>query len=656
MSQPLERTRALHELFDQALDDLDPAAQSPLYADLRALEERYAEPELIAVGGMKRILKVLDRQSNRHVAMARLHEDASDLLFDPFIREARLTALLEHPNVISVHEVGVDSGGQPFFTMELKMGDGLDLVLRKALAGEGYPLSERLEIFLKVCDAITYAHSRRVIHLDLKPANIQVGHFGEVLVCDWGLGKLIGSPDEDVDHVLLNPNLLKEMTVSGTIKGTPGYMAPEQIQGKARDVRTDIYALGALLYAALTCRAPVDGDTKSMLDATVTGKIIPPRERDADVPESLSAVVMKAMALQAEQRYASVNELVKDVRAFLAGYSPAAHESSVSTELLLFYRRQRAVCNVAAAFLVIVIAVTALFVDRLGAKRAQAEELAERLATEKQESEALLQEVGELASAFRTDLDDEQMLGYGGQVSEDFFFQAPLVSHKLSLHSLDEVIRKRPQSRDQALGLLGYLYFMAADFEKAADYLLFDERMGGILRVNTEILTTFDADAHKRSATQLATIIGSVGHRLNRWRLAEKLLAYDNAALGYREGYDQAVKVLFVPDVRLSWDPETGTATIGSSKAQSRVFKKERSPLRFLPIRRLVLLNTQISDSAMLAQLDSLEVADLRGSKIDSVAALKTLSKLTTLIARPGQLRPEDAATLAPQVELEVRE
>ena len=221
------RSEALNSLLDEAFEEIDPAAESPLYGQLCALEDRYDQAQLIAVGGMKRILKVLDRHGNRHVAMARLHEDASDLLFDPFIREARLTALLEHPNIISVHDIGVDKEGHPYFTMDLKVGDGLDVVLQKALADGSYPLSERLDIFLKVCDAVTYAHSREVIHLDLKPANIQVGHYGEVLVCDWGLGKLICSGDGIDDDVLLNPDLLSGMTVYGQIKGTPGFMAPE---------------------------------------------------------------------------------------------------------------------------------------------------------------------------------------------------------------------------------------------------------------------------------------------------------------------------------------------------------------------------------------------------------------------------------------------
>jgi tRNA A-37 threonylcarbamoyl transferase component Bud32 len=647
------RDQALHALFDQALEDFDAETQSPLYADLRSLQERYADAEVIAVGGMKRILKVLDRQSNRHVAMARLHEDASDLLFDPFIREARLTALLEHPNVISVHDVGVDRDGQPYFTMDLTAGDGLDVVLRKAHAGEGYPLSDRLEIFLKVCDAIDYAHSRKVIHLDIKPANIQVGQFGEVLVCDWGLGKLISDSREIPNDVLLNPDLLSEMTLSGEVKGTPGYMAPEQISGGARDERTDIYALGALLYAILTCRHPIDGDTESMLKATLAGQIVPPAVRDSSVPESLSSVVMKAMSRAPEDRYTSAHDLVKDLRAFLSGFSPAAHESGLATEILLFYRRHRAVCNVVVAFLAIVITVTAVFVDRLEARRTQAEELAARLHTEKQESEALLREVGELASPFRTDLDDKQMLGYGGQVSDDFFFQAPIVSHKLSLHSLKEVIQTRPESRSQALGLLGYLHFMAADFEKAAAYLTADKRMDGILRVNTEILATFDADAHKRSAAQLATVMVSVGRGLNRWRLAEKILTYDFAAHGYRAEYDQAVRVL-LPGV--TFDAATHTATIDSPEAGSLTPKSNRCPLRFLSVRRLIFLNTAISDASELGQLQTLELVDLRGTRISRTSSLASLPQLQHLIIRPGQFSTEQKAQLPPAVRIEERD
>jgi serine/threonine-protein kinase len=658
------RNQALNHLFDEAFGEIDPAAESPLYGELCSFQERYGQTELMAVGGMKRIFKVLDRHGNRYVAMARLHEDASELLFDPFIREARLTALLEHPNIISVHDVGVDKEGKPYFTMDLKAGDGLDVVLQKALADGGCALSDRLDVFLKVCDAITYAHSRDVIHLDLKPANIQVGHYGEVLVCDWGLAKLIGGTDEIDDDVLLNPDLLNGMTVYGQVKGTPGYMAPEQIRGDERDKRTDIYALGAVLYAVLTCRPPLTGDTDTMLQAAVSGDVVPPTERVSGVPEALSAVVMKAMALNPADRYASVSDLITDVRAFLGGFSPVAHEIGLSTELMLFYRRNRVSCNLAAAFGAIVVVVTALFVDRLSAKREQAETLAARLRVEKQEtetlaarlrvekedSEALLREVGRLATNLPSDL-----VATGDQFSNDFFDQLPLVSYELMVRSVNDVIRAEPERADEVRGQLAYLYFISAEFAKAKPYFeIAPERMSGLARFNKEFAESFDPDKHQTSATQLTKIIETLVS-MSRKGLAAKLLAYDHASLGYREGYELAIAATFGNHAHcFSYEAETQTLTIsGGGRFSSLRTKQGQYPLRFLPIKRLILVDTVISSSSEIADLKMLEVADLRGSQISSMEDLDLFSQLKTLIVRPDQLSQEELNRLRPLVRIE---
>ncbi len=658
------RTQALNNLFDEAFGEIDPAAESPLYGELCSLEERYGQAELIAVGGMKRIFKVLDRHGNRHVAMARLHEDASELLFDPFIREARLTALLEHPNIISVHDVGVDKEGKPYFTMDLKVGDGLDVVLRKALADGGCPLSDRLDVFLKVCDAITYAHSRDVIHLDLKPANIQVGHYGEVLVCDWGLAKLIGGTDEIDDEVLLNPDLLNGMTLYGQVKGTPGYMAPEQIRGDARDKRTDIYALGALLYAVLTCQPPLAGDTDAMLQVAVSGDIVPPTKRGSGVPEALSAVVMKAMALKPADRYASVSDLITDVRAFLGGFSPVAHKSGLSTELLLFYRRNRVSCNLAAAFGAIVVVVTVFFVDRLSAKREEAETLAARLRVEKQETEtlaarlrvekeasdALLREVGRLATRLPSDL-----VATGDQFSNDFFDHLPLVSYELMMRSVNDLIRAEPERADVVRGQLAYLYFISAEFAKARPYFeIAPDRMRGLAKVNKVLAESFDPDKHKNSATQLTKIIETL-ESMNRKGVAAKLLAYDYASLGYREGYEMAVAATFGDHAHcFSYEAEKQTLTIsGGGEFSSLRTRQGPSPLRFLAIKRLNLFDTVISSSSEIADLKMLEVADLRGSQISSMGDLNRFPQLKTLIVRPDQLSQEEKNRLRPQVRIE---
>jgi serine/threonine-protein kinase len=548
--------------------------------------------------------------------------------------------------------------------MDLKVGDGLDVVLRKALADGGCPLSDRLDVFLKVCDAITFAHSRDVIHLDLKPANIQVGHYGEVLVCDWGLAKLIGDTDGIGDEMLLNPDLLNGMTVYGQVKGTPGYMAPEQIRGGTRDKRTDIYALGALLYAVLTCRPPLAGDTDTMLQAAVSGDIVPPTKRGSGVPEALSAVVMKAMALKPADRYASVSDLITDVRAFLGGFSPVAHKSGLSTELLLFYRRNRVSCNLVAAFGAIVVVVTSLFVERLSAKREQAETLAASLRVEKQEtetlaarlrvekeaSEALLREVGRLATVFPSDL-----VATGNQFSNDFFDQLPLVSSELMMRSVNDVIHAEPKRADEVRGQLALLYFIRAEFGKAKPYFeIAPDRMPGLVRVNRELAESFDPDKHKTSATQLAKIIETL-ESMERKVLAAKLLAYDYASLGYREGYELAVAAMFGNHAHcFSYEAEKQTLTIsGGGGFSSLRTSQGQYPLRFLPIKRLMLFDTVISSSSEIADLKMLEVADLRGSRISSMGDLSRFPQLKTLIVRPDQLSQEEKNRLRPQVRIE---
>lgn len=224
-----------NDIYDEVFTNLycqETSSETPLCDSLKTQTEQYANMEKIASGGMKVIYKAFDKKINRNVAYAALHKDCPLELYDPFIREARLTALLEHPNIINVYDIGLNDEDIPFFTMELKVGENLARIIRKeSMEGkaQSYEMRPLLEAFLKICDAIAYAHSKKVVHLDLKPDNIQMGGFGEVIVCDWGLGKIIGDKEIEYDHLLFNPDLLNNVTLTGTITGTPGYMAPEQI-------------------------------------------------------------------------------------------------------------------------------------------------------------------------------------------------------------------------------------------------------------------------------------------------------------------------------------------------------------------------------------------------------------------------------------------
>ena len=374
---------SLDSLFENCLEiDQESSSEfSHFHKNFPAFSERFVDEVLIAHGGMKSIYKVFDQSMGRHLAMAKLIKNDDENSYMPFIREARLTANLEHPNIIKVHEIGFYEERKPYFTMELKTGDNLNVILKRISQGadeyrERYDQRHLLTIFLKVCDAISYSHSRKVIHLDIKPENIQVGQFGEVQVCDWGLAKIIGLPDKDEDErSSLNPDLLNSLTLNSEIKGTPGYMAPEQIHKEIpRDQRTDIYALGALLYAILTFRNPIDGDVETILQKTVEGKLIPPDRRvpENSISEGLVAVVSKAMSLKMDDRYQSVKELIADINKFLDGFSPHAENAGLFKELTLFYRRNNKICLTVIASVLLIIISSLFFINRLKESRDKA--------------------------------------------------------------------------------------------------------------------------------------------------------------------------------------------------------------------------------------------------------------------------------------------
>ena len=218
--------------------------------------DRYEIHEVVASGGMKNIHKALDKKCERIVALATPKQDIDESFYEVFLREAKLTARLDHPNIMPIHDLGLRESGQPYFTMDLKSGDSLGTIIQKLADGDlhylkTYNTAELINIFIKICDATAYAHEHNVIHLDIKPENIQIGDFGEELICDWGLAWILfEEAGEKINSNLFNPAPYDQ------IKGTPGYMAPETVQGWEPDERSDIYSLGVVLYELLTGDLP----------------------------------------------------------------------------------------------------------------------------------------------------------------------------------------------------------------------------------------------------------------------------------------------------------------------------------------------------------------------------------------------------------------
>jgi CRP-like cAMP-binding protein len=287
----------------------------PTPAHLRIFEE-------LARGGMGRIHPATDRNLLRHVALKRLDKELAQQAFyrDGFIAEAQITGQLEHPNIVPVHELAIDDRGIPYFTMKLVQGMSLSRWLRDPSrpVGSTDRMADSLEIFVKVCDAVAYAHHRGVIHRDLKPENIMVAGFGQVYLMDWGLARLTKTRPASGSSA--------QMEAPGPV-GTPGYMSPEQARGipAEMDERSDVFGLGAVLYEIVSGKMPFGEvrDVDATIRRTCAGSVVPIDEAltssGVGVSKRLRDIVARATAARPQDRYASVVELQRDVSSFLRG-------------------------------------------------------------------------------------------------------------------------------------------------------------------------------------------------------------------------------------------------------------------------------------------------------------------------------------------------
>ena len=299
---------------------------------------RYELRELIARGGMGVVYAAKDEKLNRRVALKVLDSGTpSPELAQRLLREAKILAQLEHPGIVPVHDVGMLPDGRVFYTMKFVEGARLDQHVKQLDS-----MPERVRLFLRICDAVAFAHARGVLHRDLKPANVMVGPFGEVLVMDWGLAKVLKEDPESSETVFAHRGAEEKssedtqattVTGHGTVLGTPGYMSPEQERGETEkiDARSDVFSLGALLKFVAE-KPSANGVEK--------------------LPRALYAICEKALAQLPEKRYATVSELAGEVSRFLDGFPVSAYSENFLDKTRRFYVRHQVAILLITAYLV----------------------------------------------------------------------------------------------------------------------------------------------------------------------------------------------------------------------------------------------------------------------------------------------------------------
>ena len=465
-------------------------------------EDRYKLTRLHATGGMGRVWLARDNSIGRNVALKELRPETPSApgIWNRFLNEAKVTGQLEHPGIVPVYEVDADDSDRPFYTMRFVKGQTLHdaicdfTTLRTTGKSSPMELRDLITSLIGVANAIGYAHSRGVLHRDLKGQNVVLGDYGEVIVLDWGLACIVGAAEVDDDQLPVSGSGVSEQTNAGQVIGTPAYMSPEQALGQPEKInaQTDVFGLGGILYEILTGLSPFQAATVlETLEKAKACNPVSPRLIWADAPKALQAICLKALSKHQAERYASAIEFADDLRRWQADESVSAYPDPLSVRVSRWARRHRTMVVTAAALSVMAIVAlststilisreqvkTAAAQTRAEANLAKAREAVQRMLTEVGDErlknipqmeklrETLLQEALEFNKGFLLESDDPEIrkeagLAYGNVASIYKMLgksDEALNSWRHGLETLTELHASDPKNQDYTQSLAGSL-------------------------------------------------------------------------------------------------------------------------------------------------------------------------------------------------------
>ena len=440
-----------------------------------------------AKGGLGEVLVAEDTELNRNVALKQIREDLADdeVSRTRFVMEAEVTGGLEHPGIVPVYGLGQYANGRPFYAMRFVKGDSLrEAVQQYHTRSDMSPAERNLSLrgllgrFVDVCQAVEYAHSRGVLHRDLKPGNIMLGKFGETLVVDWGLAKVIDRPDLGAhgEESCLTPRSGSGSTPTafGAAIGTPAFMSPEQAAGRVDDLgpASDVYCLGATLYFVLVGKPPQKPTADEAELLSVQGDEPPnPRHKDHSVPKPLASICMKAMASESSDRYPSPAKLADEIERWLGDEPVRAHPETLPARASRWVRRHYSLVSSVVVVTLLAAIGLAFVAWKTDQARRQVEEQKSQAEAARAEAERHFNRSLDAVEVMLHRVGDERLV----DVPQFSVVRKEILQDALTFYS--ELLEEQPAREDvqfltgRGHQVLGEIYFLLGEADRAVSHM-----------------------------------------------------------------------------------------------------------------------------------------------------------------------------------------